>query len=151
MVGSHRCDHRYAGDGAVYGEYGRGNTTGFSGSNICSSIWNATTVNDANFGFSGTANVLPECTVRNTIPPGIYSVQGLVMSARVLVGSSGPLHFDFVTRVNGADFLSPDFAPTTTFSNISNYIQATNPATSSPWSIIDFQATGFNVGEETKP
>jgi hypothetical protein len=73
------------------------------------------------------------------------------MSARALVGSSGPLHFDFITRVNGTDYLSADFAPTTTFSNITNYIQTTNPDTSSAWSVSDFQAAGFNVGEKTKP
>lgn len=128
-----------------------GNTAGFSGSNICSSIWSAAAVNNSNYGYSGTANVLQECTVKNTIPPGAYSVLGLVMSARALVGSSGPLHFDFATRVNGTDYLSSDFAPTTSFSNFSNYLQTTNPSTSNPWSISDFQATGFNVGEQTKP
>ena len=128
-----------------------GNTTGFSGSNVCSSIWSATNFNDTSFGFSGSNNVLHECTINSSIPPGVYSVLGLGMSARVLVGSSGPAHFDFVTRVNGADFPSPDFAPTPTFSNITNYIQTTNPATGNPWAISDFQATGFNVGEETKP
>jgi hypothetical protein len=128
-----------------------GNTTGFSGTNICSSIWNATSVNDANFGFTGAANILHECTIKSTIPTGSYTVLALVMSARALVGSSGPLHFDFLTRVGGTDFPSTDFAPTTSFSNISNYIQATNPATSSPWLVSDFQATGFNVGEKTTP
>lgn len=128
-----------------------GNTTGFSGSNICSSIWNATAFNDANFGYSGAANILHECTIKNTIPPGSYNVLGLVMSARALVGSSGPLHFDFVTRVNGTDYFSPDFAPTASFSNFTNYLQIINPATGNPWSISDFQAAGFNVGEQTKP
>jgi hypothetical protein len=128
-----------------------GNTTGFSGSNICSAIWSATAFNDTSFGFSGSNNVLHQCTINSSIPPGVYSVLGLGMSARVLVGSSGPAHFDFVTRVNGTDFPSPDFSPTQTFSNIANYIQATNPSTGNPWSIADFQATGFNVGEETKP
>jgi hypothetical protein len=73
------------------------------------------------------------------------------MSARVLVGDSGPQHFDFVTRTGGADYVSSDFAPTTTFSNIANYIQTINPATSGSWAVSDFQAADFNVGEETKP
>lgn len=128
-----------------------GNTIGFSGTNVCSAIWNATTVNDANFGFSGSNNIVHECTINSSIPAGTYNVLGLVMSARVLVGATGPLHFDFVTRAGGTDFLSSDFAPTTTFSNITNYIQTVNPSTSSPWIISDFQAAGFNVGEKTKP
>ncbi len=128
-----------------------GNATGFSGTNVCSAIWNATTFNDANYGYSGSNNVLHECTVNGSIPAGSYSVLGLVMSARALVGASGPAHFDFLTRVSGSDYASSDFAPTTSFSNLTNYIQTVNPATSNPWAISDFQASGFNVGEESKP
>lgn len=128
-----------------------GNVTGFSGTNVCSSIWNAIAVNDANYGYSGTSNVSHECTINNTIPPGVYQVLGLTMSARALVGATGPLHFDFLTRTNGTDYSSSDFAPTASFSNLSNYIQTVNPATGAPWSVSDFSAAGFNVGEETKP
>ena len=128
-----------------------GNTTGFSGTNVCSAIWNPISFNDANYGFSGSTNVTHECTINTAFPPGNYNVLGLVMSARVLVGSSGPLHFDFVTRTGGTDYTSSDFAPTATFSNIGNYIQTTNPATSSAWGVSDFTAAGFNVGEKTKP
>lgn len=128
-----------------------GNTTGFSGSNVCSSIWNATTVNDANFGFTGSNSVVHECTINTSISAGSYSVLALVMSARALVGATGPQHFDFVTRISGTDYLSSDFSPTTTFSNIQNYIQTANPATSSAWAVSDFQTAGFNVGEESKP
>jgi hypothetical protein len=128
-----------------------GNATGFSGTNVCSSIWNATTANDANFGFTGSNSIVHECTTNGSIPAGSYNVLGLVMSARVLVGVTGPQHFDFVTRTGGTDYLSSDFAPTTSFTNITNYIQTVNPATSSAWVPSDFQTTGFNVGEESKP
>lgn len=128
-----------------------GNTTGFSGTNVCSAIWSAIPFNDTSYGSSGSSNVSHECTINSSFPAGNYSVLGLVMSARTLVGSSGPLHFDFITRIGGTDYTSSDFAPTTSFSNIGNYIQTTNPATSNPWSVSDFQAAGFNVGEKTKP
>jgi hypothetical protein len=128
-----------------------GNSTGFTGTNVCSSIWNATSFNDANFGLSGSNSVIHECTINSTLPPGSYTVIAFVMSARALVGASGPQHFDFVTRTGGTDYFSSDFAPTTTFSNVTNYIQTVNPATSNPWAVSDFQAAGFNVGEETKP
>jgi hypothetical protein len=128
-----------------------GNTTGFSGTNICSAIWNVTSFNDASYGYSGSTGVLQECTINSSIPGGAYNVVGLVMSARALVGSSGPLHFDFLTRTGGADYASSDFAPTTSFSNIQNYIQTVNPATGNPWVFSDFAATGFNIGEKTKP
>lgn len=128
-----------------------GATVGFSGTNVCSAIWKAGTYNDASYGYTGSSNVTHECTINNAIPPGAYAVQGVTMSARALVGATGPLHFDFVTRTGGTDYASPDVAPTTTFSNFTNYIQTVNPATSAPWSISDIQDTGFNVGEKTKP
>ena len=128
-----------------------GNTADFLGTNVCSSIWAAKTVNDANYGYSGSTNAIQECTISSSIPAGSYNVLGLVMSARALVGSSGPLHFSFVTRTNATDYFSSDYAPTTSFNNFTNYIQTVNPATSNPWAVSDFQATGFNVGEETKP
>lgn len=130
---------------------GNGNTTSFSGTNVCSSIWGATAFNDTSYGYSGTNNAIHECTINSAVPAGTYSVLGLVMSARVLIGTTGPQHFDFVTRTGGTDYTSPDFAPLNSFSNITNYIQTTNPATSNPWAVSDFSATGFNVGEETKP
>jgi hypothetical protein len=130
---------------------GNGNTIGFSGSNVCSAIWNTTAFNDANYGYSGSSAVLHECTVNGSIPGGSYAVLGLVMSARALVGDSGPQHFDLITRIGSTDYASSDFAPTTSFSNIAGYIQTVNPATSNPWAVSDFQAAGFNVGVETKP
>jgi hypothetical protein len=130
---------------------GNGNTIGFSGTNVCSSIWSVASYNDANYGYSGSNGIVHECTVHNTIPPGSYSVLGLVMSARALVGSTGPQHFDFVTRTAGTDYTSPDYAPTNSFSNFSNYIQLVNPASGSAWTVSDFEAADFNVGLETKP
>jgi hypothetical protein len=128
-----------------------GNANGFSGANICSSIWNSISFNDANYGYSGANNILQECTINNSLPPGQYNVLALVMSARALVGATGPQHFSFLTRVGGVDHASAAFAPTTTFSNVQNYIQTVNPATSEAWAVTDFQATGFNIGEETMP
>lgn len=128
-----------------------GNTVGFSGTNVCSAIWYPITVDDTSFGYTGSSNVLHECTINSAVPAGAYNVLALVMSARALVGSSGPLHFNFVTRTNGTDYLSADFVPLNSFSNISNYMQTINPGTSAPWAVSDFQAAGFNVGEETKP
>jgi hypothetical protein len=130
---------------------GNGAATDFSGTNVCSAIWNSISFNDAIYGYSASTNVLHECTINSSFPAGNYSILGLVMSARVLVGSSGPSKFDFVTRVGGTDYTSGDLSPTASFSNIGNYIQTTNPATGNPWSVSDFQAATFNVGEKTKP
>src|ERR1700761_4875447 len=58
-----------------------GATTGFSGTNVCSAIWSATSFNDASFGYSGSTNVVHECTINSSIPAGNFSVLGLVMTA----------------------------------------------------------------------
>lgn len=130
---------------------GNGNATQWTGTNPCTSILNAITINDANYVYTPSSGQLEECTVTNSVPPGSYSVQALVMSGRLLVGASGPQHFDFVTRTGGTDYPSGDFAPTTSFSNFGNYIQAVNPATSNPWAVSDFTTSGFNIGLESKP
>lgn len=130
---------------------GSGNATQWTGTNPCTSILNAITIDDANYVYTAGSGQVEECTVTNSIPPGSYSVQALVMSGRLLVGASGPQHFDFVTRTGGTDYPSADFAPTTSFSNFGNYVQAVNPATSNPWAVSDFTTSGFNIGLESKP
>lgn len=123
-----------------------------SGSTPCTSILNATTINTANFVYTNSNNQIEECTVTNSIPTGLYSPLALVMSTNALVGGSGPQHFAFATRISGSgDYFSSNFAPTNSFSNISNYIQSTNPATGSPWAITDLTASGFNIGLRSEP
>jgi hypothetical protein len=133
-----------------------GNTTGFlssNGNDICSSIWNAGQANDANYGYTPSDNILQECTVKNLIPADAYNVIGLTMSARALVGAGGPQHFQFLTRTTtgGSDYTSTNYTPTTSFSNFQNYIQLTNPSTGQAWAITDFENSGFNIGEKSKP
>lgn len=122
-----------------------------SGSTPCTSLIGGTTINDSNFVYTGMNSQIEECTVHNTIPPGVYNALGLVMSGRLLVGSGGPQHFDFLTRTNSADYASSDFSPNNSFGNFGNYIQTVNPATSNPWAVTDFTASGFNIGLESKP
>jgi hypothetical protein len=52
---------------------GNGNATQWTGSNPCTSILNATAINDANFVYTSTNDQLEECTVRNSIPPEIIT------------------------------------------------------------------------------
>jgi hypothetical protein len=133
---------------------GNGNATQWSNSSgtaPCTSLLGQTSINDANYVYTATNSQIEECTVRNSIPIGNYDALALVMSGRLLVGASGPQHFDFVTRTGGSDYLSSDLAPTNSFNNINNYIQAVNPATGNPWAMSDFTAAGFNIGLESKP
>lgn len=130
---------------------GDGNSVQFSGTNVCSAIWGAAAFSDASYGYSDQPGMSHECTINGTVPSGAYRVLGLVMSARVLTGTTGPQHFAFLTRIAGTDYPSGGFAPLPAFSNFANYIQTTNPATGNPWSVSDFSSAGFNVGEKTLP
>lgn len=130
---------------------GDGATTGFSGTNVCSSIWAAASYNDANYAYTPAANVIHECTIASSLPAGSYKVMGLGMSTRSLIGASGPQNFNFVTRVNGSDYFSANFTPTMSFSNISNYFQSVNPATGAAWTVSDLENAGFNIGLRSQP
>jgi hypothetical protein len=133
---------------------GNGNATQWSnssGTTPCTSILNATTINNANYVYTGTNSQIEECTVTHSIPAGNFTVPALVMSMNGLVGATGPQNFAFLTRAGGTDYASSNVALTNSFSNISNYIQTTNPATSSPWAVTDLTATGFNIGLESEP
>lgn len=127
-----------------------------SGSTPCSSLLGQTAINDTNYVYTGSNTQIEQCAIKfgngNAAPAaGIYNVLAVGMSARTLVGASGPQHFDFVTRTGGSDYLSSDFAPINSFSNFNNYLQTVNPATSNPWSVTDLTAAGFNIGLESKP
>lgn len=128
-----------------------GNQTQWTGANPCTTILNATAVNDATFVSTSTNSQTEQCATYNTIPSGIYSVDAVQMSARAQRGASGPQHFDFVTRTASTDFYSSDQAPTTSFTNFQNYLQATNPNTSAAWLTSDLTAAGFNIGLFSKP
>lgn len=130
---------------------GNGNATQWTGSNPCTAILNATTINGSNYVYTGSNNQIEECTVRNSIPPGIYAVPAVVMSMSGLVGASGPQHFAFLTRIGTTDYASGSFSPTNSLGNIGNYIQTQNPATGNPWSVTDLTASGFNIGLESEP
>lgn len=106
---------------------------------------NGTTINDANFISAATAALVQEYKP-TTLPPGSFDVPAVVMSARAVVGASGPQHVDFITRIATTDFASADFAPGTSFGNIPNYIQAVNPATGVSWVTGDLIAANLQYG-----
>ena len=126
-----------------------GATTAWTGTNICSSIWAATNYNDASYGSSNTNNQTQECTVTDTVPAGTYTVLGVGIGARALVGASGPQHIEFVTRLSSTDYLSSDYAPTGVLSNCCQYFQTVNPATSSAWLTSDIP--GIQLGLKSTP
>jgi hypothetical protein len=123
-----------------------GNTVAWTGTNPCTAIVNASTFNDTNYISTGSNSQTEQCGVYRTLPSGTYNVNAVVMSARALVGATGPQHFNFVTRTGGSDYQSGNYSPTGVFSNFSNYIQATNPNTSSAWTTSEISAATFNIG-----
>lgn len=134
---------------------GNGNAVQWTGTNPCTAILNATTVNDASFVQSSTNDQLEQCTVNfgnnnASLPAGTYRVDTFVMSARLLRGATGPQTFDFVTRTASTDYTSTDTALTTSFANY-QYFQTTNPNTLAAWGPTDFSAAGFNIGLKSRP
>lgn len=94
---------------------------------------NPVTIADANFVSTATANALSEWTVSTTLPPGSWSIDAVVQNARVLVGATGPQHFEWLVRtVDGTDHVTGSVAPITSFGNFS-VIWPTNPHTSAAW------------------
>lgn len=127
-----------------------GTSTAWTGTNVCTAIWNAQGSSDASFASVSTNNLIHQCGVNSTQPSGTYNVIATLQAARVLRGATGPQHFEFNTRTGGSDFNSTDFNPTTGFANY-NYIQATNPATTNPWAQSDLTAAGYNIGLKDTP
>jgi hypothetical protein len=122
-----------------------------SGTTPCTSLLGQTSINHANYVYAASTPLIEECTVAASIPPGSFTVPALVMSMNGLVGASGPQHFKFLTHIGSTDYASGNFAPTNSFSNIGNYIQTTNPATSNPWATTDLTAASFYIGLESEP
>lgn len=105
-------------------------------------------INDATFNVTTSANQAEQYTVTDNIPAGSYSVDALVVEARVVVGSTGPQNFEWDTRTaDGSDHASTAGPPTNYFDNYSTIIPL-NPHTSSAWATSDF-GTGFNIGIES--
>jgi hypothetical protein len=111
---------------------------------------NPVTINDANSISTGSTSALSEWTTPTTFPSGTWNVLAVVQEARALVGTTGPLHFEWLVRVNSTNNVTGSVAPSTSFGNFNNQIWSTNPNTSSAWAVGDIVA-GFNLGIESLP
>lgn len=88
---------------------------------------------DANFISAASANALSEWTLSTTLPTGSWAIRAYVQEARALVGTTGPLHFEWLLRtVDGSDNVSGSVAPLTSFGNFQN-VWSNNPHTSAAW------------------
>lgn len=106
-----------------------------------------TGTNDISFNSSSTADQISNWTLPG-LPAG-YVPLAVKEDLRVLVGTTGPLHFGFTVQPNGQTTqTTAAVAATTSFADYTQY-WATNPATSAPWAASDF--TGMNLGIESLP
>jgi len=123
-----------------------GNTMAWSG--VVGSV-NPTTISDASNINTGSNSQIAEFTV-GSLPAGLFQVLGVAQKARIQVGTSGPLNFEFVQRPGsgGTDYVGCSTAGTTSFANYACYM-ATNPA-GGAWVTGDFGA-GTNFGVESLP
>jgi len=131
--------------------YAGGNTQQFTGvgggSGLVTNI-NPAAINDANYNYTGTAGQISEWQVNNAIPAG-YTIAGLVIEARVEVGSSGPQNCALYLRVNSTDYSSGNISPSplTSFGTAS-YIWQQNPHTGTQFLVSDIAlaSNAFNIG-----
>ena len=85
------------------------------------------------------------------LPTGSWGVAAVKMIARALVGTSGPQHVEYVTRVGSTDYVGGSWAPPvgSFATDTQNYMQALNPGTGVAWTTGDLTATTFNYGVES--
>lgn len=126
-----------------------GNAQTFSGT---ASNVNKGTISDATYISAASSGLINEYKTGGiALPGGTFTVPAVKMISRALVGTSGPAHVEYVTRVGSTDYTGGSWAPTVgSFVNdTSGYYQATNPGTSAPWATSDLTASTFNYGVES--
>ena len=71
----------------------------------------------------------------------------VVQTVLATAGTSGPTKFDFMVRTGGADFVSPDIAPTLAWAPYA-YAWDTNPNTGNAWQTSELPnaSSAFNLG-----
>jgi hypothetical protein len=112
---------------------------------------NPTTINDASQIYTTSSSDVAEFSCPS-LPSGTFQVVAVSETVRLSIGSSGPQNFYFITRpaTGGTDYNNGSTtAGTASYQNY-NYIWATNPATSAPWTAADI-AAGFNFGAQSEP
>ncbi len=109
---------------------------------------NQAQINDAYYISAASAGLIEEFTAA-ALPVGTFSVAGLAMSSRAMVGVSGPQHVEFVVRTGGADYTVGLWSPPVgAFAN-TQFNLPLNPATGLAWTTADLAAAGFNYGVES--
>ena len=127
-----------------------GASTSWPGTNVCTSIWNALSYNDATYAQATSSGLVHNCGVYHTLPAS-YEPYAVVMSTRALAGASAPTTFDFDTSIAGTDYLSSAYTPGTSFGPICCYVQTINPATGVAWTTSDITSGTFYLGLKSQP
>ena len=126
-----------------------GNAQTFSGT---ASNVNKAFINDSTVISAASAGLINEYRTGGiALPAGTFTVAAVRMVSRAQIGSGGPQHVEYVTRVGSTDYVGGSWSPPTgAFGNdTQNYMQATNPATGIAWTTSDLTATTFNYGVES--
>lgn len=128
-----------------------GNTVSWGGDS-CTTLGARVDYDDSSYAYTGAINELYECVINSSIPAGIYEgVVGLGISGRALSSLTGPVNFQWITRIAGTEYsIGGTQSPVPAFNNGFMVIQTTNPATGLAWQISDF-ASPFNLGMESLP
>lgn len=126
-----------------------GNTTAWtnsSGTTPCSMLGQSS-INDSNYVYTGASGTQEDCTVSPLIPAGVWSVVGLGINLRALVGGTGPQHLTLTEHEGGTYYnLLTGVAPNYSFNPLVGGFITTDPATSAAFTTSTLTTAGYNLG-----
>ena len=114
---------------------------------------NKSTIADGTFITAASAGLIEEFKTGGlALPAGTFGVVTVKMIARGLIGTNGPQHIEYVTRVGSTDYVGGSWSPAgpgTFYNDTQNYMVPINPATGVAWTTADLTAATFNYGIES--
>ena len=124
-----------------------GNADTFTAGTAANLAANTMSTGQASPNYSLSAGQIQQYTVTPALPAGSFGVVSVVHTALATIGTSGPTKFDFMVRTGGADFTSPDIAPTLAWAAYA-YAWDVNPNTGNAWQTSELPnaSASFNLG-----
>lgn len=105
---------------------------------------NETTLSDTTLNSSATADQRQNYTINSSKLTSQMAIKGVVVSARVARGGTGPQNLKLGVRTGSADYDGASVSPATSFAN-TQLIYSTNPGTGSDFTVAQLTNAGFNL------
>ena len=100
--------------------------------------------NDSDYNYTNSVGNIDTYALNN-IDWDVYSIKCIQIHCRIgYEGNPTPTHIQLVTRVNGTDYFSSDFDPSTSYNNVIN-VWDLNPDDSQIWEEADINALEIGI------